>query len=241
MSPTFTRGAKGQVYRYYVSTPLQCGGSRAASDDVIRRIPADAIEKLMQQCLTELGPKRGLALKDAAVRVEIHATTVQIVVRRAAFFAGPGDSESQLQTLRGRLPPEHRVVAEAADQALVRVTLPRRLKFRGGRIVVADASGRPLDTGSRTDPTLVRALRSAHELLAEAGNGSVGAPERAVLQVSPANPYERNFVRLAFLAPDLQAQILEGRQPCGLTLQRFIAADLPPAWDDQRRWFATLN
>jgi hypothetical protein len=162
-------------------------------------------------------------------------------VRRAAVFPASGDLEGQLQTLAARLPPDHRVLPEAADPALLRVTLPGRLKFRGGRIIVTDGSGRPVNSGTRADPVLIRALRSAHELLAEAGAGPIGSPERAVLRLSPANPYERNLVRLAFLAPDLQTQILEGRQPPGLTLQRFIAADLPAAWDDQRRWFATLN
>jgi hypothetical protein len=49
------------------------------------------------------------------------------------------------------------------------------------------------------------------------------------------------MLRLAFLAPDLQTQILEGRQPHGLTLQRFIATDLPAAWDDQRKLFSSLR
>jgi site-specific DNA recombinase len=204
-------------------------------------VPADAAEGLVQQCIVELGPRRGLALKDIVARVEVYPTTVQVVVRRAAFFARPGDAEGETRTLAARLPSDYRVTAEVADPTLVRVTLPRRLKFRGGRIVVADASGRPVDTGVRADPVLIRALRLAHELLAEAGGGVIGAPERAVLQSSPANPYDRNLVRLAFLAPDLQTQILEGRQPTGLTLQRFIAADLPASWDDQRLWFATLN
>ena len=241
MSPTFTRGAKGQVYRYYVSAPLQSGAGGATSGEAIRRVPADAAEGLVQQCAVELGARRGLVLRDVVARVEIHPTTVQVVVRRAAFFARPGAPEGEIQTLAGRLPSDYRVASEAADPALVRVTLPRRLRFRGGRIVVADASGRPVDTGVRADAVLIRALRSAHKLLAEAGGGVIGAPERAVLQASPANPYDRNLVRLAFLAPDLQTQILEGRQPTGLTLQRFVAADLPASWDDQRRWFSTLN
>jgi len=31
-----------------------------------------------------------------------------------------------------------------------------------------------------------------------------------------------------------------GRQPPTLTLQSLIAADLPPAWPDQRAWVAAL-
>jgi hypothetical protein len=47
----------------------------------------------------------------------------------------------------------------------------------------------------------------------------------------------RKIVRLAFLAPALQAAILDGRQPAGLTLERLIQS--PPAllWDDQTHEF----
>jgi hypothetical protein len=78
-------------------------------------------------------------------------------------------------------------------------------------------------------------------LLADAGDCTTADPGYAVLQASPVVPYERNMLRLAFLAPDLQTQILEGRQPHGLTLQRFIATDLPAAWDDQRKLFSSLR
>ena len=87
---------------------------------------------------------------------------------------------------------------------------------------------------------LIRALRAAHALLARIGEAPVAWPEQAQLGAAPANPYERNLIKLAFLAPDLQAAILEGRQPPTLTLQALIAADLPLAWPDQRAWVAAL-
>jgi len=88
---------------------------------------------------------------------------------------------------------------------------------------------------------LIKALKPAHRLLAETGGGAIAEPGQALLQASPVVPYERNMLRLAFLVPDLQTQILEGRQPPGLTLQRFIATNLPAAWDDQRKLFSSLH
>lgn len=166
---------------------------------------------------------------------------MQIVVRRAAFFARSGDPISQIQTLAGRLPASHRLAPDSDDLELVRITVPCRLKLRGGRTVVTDAAGQILDGQPRPDPTLIKALKTAHRLLAESGGAPIAAPGEAVLQVSPVVPYERSMLRLAFLAPDLQTQILEGRQPAGLNLQRFIDADLPAAWDDQRRMFSGLH
>jgi site-specific DNA recombinase len=173
--------------------------------------------------------------------VEVHPATVQIVLRLAAFFPRPGDLATQLRSLVGRLPPDHRWTTETGDEAQVRVTIPCRLKFHGGRILATNADGRPLDTMARRDPTLVKALKMAHGLLAEIGDAPMAAPHQAVLRASPPGPYERSLLRMAFLAPDLQAQILEGRQPRGLNLQWFLAAEIQPAWADQRRMFEDLG
>ena len=50
-----------------------------------------------------------------------------------------------------------------------------------------------------------------------------------------------NLLKLVFLAPDLQAEILEGRQPPGLTLQSLISSALPTGWADQRAWADSLT
>lgn len=47
-------------------------------------------------------------------------------------------------------------------------------------------------------------------------------------------PYHRSLAQLAFLAPDIQTAILEGRQPAGLTLESLLDKTLPVAWSDQR-------
>lgn len=96
--------------------------------------------------------------------------------------------------------------------------------------VPVQLAGQVVDGQPRPDPTLIKALKTAHRLLAEAGDAPIAVPDRAVLRASPVGPYERGLLRLAFLAPDLQTQILEGRQPAGLTLQRVIASELPPVF-----------
>ncbi|MBP6546844.1 MAG: hypothetical protein KA220_09015, partial [Phenylobacterium sp.] len=78
----------------------------------------------------------------------------------------------------------------------------------------------------------ITGLRSAHALLRKLGAGADFAIDQA-----PASAYERILVRLAFLAPDIQAAILEGRQPQGLTLHSLLKGDIPPGWEDQRQRF----
>jgi len=48
--------------------------------------------------------------------------------------------------------------------------------------------------------------------------------------------YFRVLVRISFLAPDIVAAILEGRQPGTLTRHKLARmTDLPLEWDEQRR------
>jgi site-specific DNA recombinase len=76
--------------------------------------------------------------------------------------------------------------------------------------------------------------------LAAQSNGKVGLHNTVCFDTAPSSPYERKVMRLAFLAPDIQAAILEGRQPIGLIRQRLIAGEIPAAWADQRKLFNNL-
>ncbi len=58
--------------------------------------------------------------------------------------------------------------------------------------------------------------------------------------MAPTSPYRRKLIRLALLAPDLQKQILDGRQPHGLTVTQLIACDLPLSWPAQRAMIQAL-
>ena len=58
------------------------------------------------------------------------------------------------------------------------------------------------------------------------------------LDAAPDMIRARRLLRLAFLAPDLQRAILEGRQPSDLTLARLLDSDIPLLWSEQRRFFA---
>jgi site-specific DNA recombinase len=107
------------------------------------------------------------------------------------------------------------------------VAIPRRPQFRGGRSWCNHAP--PTDYGDRT---LIQALKSAHRMLADEGLSPNDVLRDAQ---APTSPYHRRLCRLAFLAPQIQAAILEGAQPVGLTLARLMEATLPLAWEDQVR------
>ena len=235
MSPTFARGDRGQIYRYYVSTSLQCGGRADPSDRTIRRVPADPIEALVRRCLEGLSAKIGVDVLGQVSRVEVHPTTVQLLVRRPAFFNGASDPLTEFEILATRLGPGERIVRDRDDENLARVTMPGRLDFKNGRVWITDEDGRAVVTRSEPDKVLIQALQTAHRLLTRSPGEVLGRPENLEISATPARPYDRNLCRFAFLAPDIQAAILEGRQPHTLTLARLLESDIPPLWEDQRR------
>jgi hypothetical protein len=108
---------------------------------------------------------------------------------------------------------------------------------RGGRTWMALPDGRDAVETVRISQPLVNGLRTAHALLRKLGACPTGAPERANLARAPDKPYDRKLIRLAFLAPDIQRNILQGRQPAALTLERLMFGEIPASWEEQRRQF----
>jgi hypothetical protein len=124
---------------------------------------------------------------------------------------------------------------EAGDADLVRVTLTCRMKTGGGRVWI---EGDTPPAHEPPDKVMIKGLQTAHRLAATMGEGGVlGQPETLVPDQAPDDAFDRKRVRLAFLAPDIQRALLEGRRPPGLTLKGVLNADMPPCWEDQRRMF----
>lgn len=214
MSPTFTRGKNRQAYRYYVSAPLQQGRAQS-NDTAIQRIAGPALEALVSTSLRRLAPRvsEPLLLPE---RVEVHADSLRLLLPAA-----------HLATIRSRLAEGEIAEAEAAVPTSLRLTLPIRMRLRGGRTWILGAT-KPV---SRRDPILIKALCKAHTILQ---TDDAGLP---TLTAAPPSPYLRRLLRLAFLAPDLQRAILDGRQPPGLTLEQLTRATIPHLWSEQAALF----
>lgn len=103
------------------------------------------------------------------------------------------------------------------------IALELALPLRGGKRHIILGKRSP----QRKDRTLITALRRAHSMVAK----DRGHP--LALEVSDS-PYERRIQWLAFLAPDIQRAIIDGRQPAGLNLERLVKSDLPICWQKQR-------
>lgn len=210
MSPSFGYGRGGKVYRYYVSAPLQQGGKLDRRDGALRRVRAEALHEVVEAALVSRHGHGGdlpLAARLASVtRVDLLAEEVRITFQADRLLPA---ARKGLETVTG-------------DAAALALAIPVRCQARGGRVEQVGPDGRPLAHRHRRDPVLIKGLRRAHQLASGLGwNASDGAL-RQVDVAAPASAYDRKLVRLAFLAPDLQRAILEGRQAPGLTLSRLL-------------------
>ncbi len=219
MSPAFTRGKRGQIYRYYVSAPLQ-QGTRKKDDDAIRRVPGPALEAFITKTVSRYLSANDTEPLSVVTRIEVHKEALRLSMPVAL-----------LPTVEDKLEPGDAVAPDEENPAQLRLVLPIRMQFRGGRCWILGAS----TPTTRRDPTLIKALRKAHSMVR---TDSRGLP---VLDASPASPYLRSLVRLAFLAPDLQRAILAGEQPPGLNLEALMRSPMPVSWEQQATMVETLG
>jgi site-specific DNA recombinase len=238
MSPTFSYGRAGRAYRYYVSSPLQKGGA-VQDDDTLRRVPGQSADDLVEDAISRLvrGPAPKGEIGRYLARVELHAQSVHLVIKRRALFIGDREAAVDAEALTRWLAPGERLAIETSDPSLIRVILPVRLKTRGGRSWLALPDGQAPASQSRVDAVLLGGLSKAHGIIAEAGIRTDGRPVEGLAPASPAGAYQRRLASLAFLSPDIQAAIASGRQPAGLKLEYLLRGTLPLAWADQKAKF----
>lgn len=225
MSPSFTHGRNGRVYRYYVAAPLQQGRAVKANPDAIRRVPAHEVEGLIERELRRRLNADSAAelstLLQAVKRIELESQAIRItLVKAEAPRSATVDCEPH-----------------ASDPALAVATVAIRCRLRGGRTSMAAPAGADAVRTSRRDPSLIRALQHGHRIAAAMGWRSADATLADTRVAAPESAYHRKLCRLAFLAPDIQQRILAGRQPTGMNLENLMARDVPTSWRAQRqRW-----
>ena len=225
-SPTFSTGRSGRIHRYYVLAEVQQGREGPPRDGAVRRVGADALEAFVLGELRRLADRPSVGAMDVPVllkRLELRANDTHLIVDQEALFAGD-HPELALEDLCARLGADERLVAELGGQTL-RIALPRRMQLRGGR--TWSAGQETASSQAKPDPTLVDGLRRAHVLA-------------AYDEAAKRSPYERALRKVAFLSPDAQRAILEGRQPAGLTLQALLRAEPPLSWREHGSWLGQM-
>ncbi|TAJ27875.1 recombinase family protein, partial [Bosea sp. (in: a-proteobacteria)] len=164
--PLQLTSARGKRYRHYgvLHTPAAQAND---GESVIRRVRADDIEALAVEWTQRLTDADEASVDRAAVRkliqrIEIHASTVRLVLRAEALPTSPA---GRFALLRTRLDPSQQLVRDPADSRVLIIDLPIRFVTRGGRAWIRPPTlGAEEKTAGRSGK-LVERLRKAHRLL----------------------------------------------------------------------------
>jgi site-specific DNA recombinase len=252
---------KGVRYRYYVSKSLVTGGVKAARRG--QRIPASHIEALVTgriragladpvtvlnavQCRgpdavsqkrlldeaarlatrwQELDGEHVRAILGAVVtRVQVHSDRIEVTLDQMGVALWLNAKADKPQ-------PAHRG-GDDRDRHLTVLTIPARLRRTGieMRLMVDDGS-----EPAQVDPVLVRLLLRAHAIRARLLQDPSLTLKEIAAGEGVTNSYVTRLLRLAFLAPDIVAAILNGRHPPQLTANRLMDdTRLPLDWSAQR-------
>jgi site-specific DNA recombinase len=90
------------------------------------------------------------------------------------------------------------------------------------------------DDSIEADPILVHAVARSHSRIRDLADGRFDTVEALAASAKAHPKMLRQELRLAFLAPDILAAILQGDQPAGLTLTAMLPT-LSLSWAAQRR------
>ena len=230
LTPSFSIGKLGRFYRYYVA--------KAEPGLASVRLPADAFEAFVFSTLARLAgrsiePNEGRALVQ---RIEVRPESAEFVLDRAQLCPGVHKGFA-LQVLRARLGRNEEAVAESSDLAALRVSLPIHMHFRGGRTWLVGAEPAAAARRLSTTSALARALKQAHADLRKLHASPLDWP--VCPASAPDNTPALRRARLAFLAPDIQLAILEGRVDPSLQVRDLIGARAPAYWPHQRGSFGS--
>lgn len=246
LSPSRSRKPDGKQYLYYISQARIQRRDPAA----LRPVPAAVIDDIIYSRVERIGggqsaQKCGRAatrevaqaslrdlVRKLVSRVEVSEGGVAISFDVDALAEHIGVRSKQLQkTVRERLSPKEAIELDGGHGTL-RVVGSLWSRGGGKHAEQASADWNPLKT--RHDPKLTRALVEAHEWRERVEKGEIVSIEALVSRTGQDRKSVRAILKLAFLAPDIQAAILNGRQPVACTLQSLSSADLSMNWPTQR-------
>ncbi|MDD9724537.1 recombinase family protein [Roseovarius sp. SK2] len=243
LTPSHSKTRKGVRLRYYISHRLVAQAGEAHSDTW--RLPAEEFEtkvgKLVQMMLAKHGFAAKLVRGASADAIGRHAATLAAhaadadptmllgLVDRIDIMPGQLDLRLDAGTLAELLG----IDPDDLDQTRLDRSFPFQLRKRGveTKIILNDAP-------SGTDDTLIRNIAKAHAWFERIKEGET-VSEIAAKEATSKRRIQQ-LVGLAFLAPDIVRDTLEGRQPIGFTSEWCLRHDLPSDWSEQRQLLATL-
>jgi DNA invertase Pin-like site-specific DNA recombinase len=214
---------KGRRYFYYVSTPKTALGSGCKT-----RVSAPNLEHQIQEAVAPLLAPHWRPRDEPTPRTFAAVEKVVLGSECVAISIATDAIASDLTD---------RIEGLARDGDAWRLTLPNTLRRAAswrGVISSTNTGASP----SRIDRALVRAIVQARRWTQMLASGEAATLNDLARTEDLCPHYTGQLLPLAFLAPVLVADILDGRQPARLTLATLIARPLPFTFAEQSALFA---
>ena len=243
LTPSHSKTRKGHRLRYYVSHQLIAKTGDAPSDGwrlpaaELERQIADAIRRAISvpqfpaRCLTD-GSADQIRLAREKISEVLEARDQAYLLNLIEqIVVAPGQVSIAMssETIAHLFGVEPRDLPNAA----LALRLPFQLRKRGveTKIVLAE-------TPPERDEVLIRNVANAHTWFERIKAGDTFTAIANAEGISKRRI--QHMIGLAFLAPDLVRDVLEGEQPIGFTSDWCKTHVLPTDWNEQRRLLATL-
>ncbi|MEO8223496.1 MAG: recombinase family protein [Gammaproteobacteria bacterium] len=247
---------KGRRYRYYNHPALVTGDPSA--DLPLRRVPATDVEKAVLEALARLRTnaestvgglgeenvamsahqleRAGLALNDKlAADSPLRIETIQQLVPRIVLTTDSLRLQIDRSALRAGLGVATAATFESSDTH--EVLVPTAIRSRQGleRLIFEPPHQR---RQPRLDRTLIRTVAQAHRWWGQIESGQYRSVKALAAAEGLSNSYVTRVLRLAFLAPELVADIVIGEQPTEVSARRLVNhPGLPFDGEAQRQKF----
>jgi hypothetical protein len=207
MSPSYAVKRNGQRYHYYVSQALLQNDKGRAG--TVARIPAEEIERLVQEAVKASDD-------DGSSSTELMRQRVERVVVHA----------DRIEIMNAV--PDGNVEDEKGESRTIVVRA--KLAHRNRAIVLDDGRTAP-------DPVLLKALCRAHEWRSWLEQGEAHSYQELASKAGVTPGYVQKVLPLAFLAPSLTRELLDGRRRLHSGLMARLNRAIPTDWDQQLNSF----
>jgi site-specific DNA recombinase len=238
-------------YRYYVSRSLINGTASQSGSGW--RIPAAEIERTVATAVAVTLDDR-TAILDDIEQSDSSTSHVKSILDAANSWSSRLRSGAETETalellvdrleLRGdgfqlsvNLPIVSSGKLSGRGPTHLKLTrlIPMQMRKRGieMKFIINNNSGASL----RTDPALLKMIARAHCWFEDLISGRAASMVEIGKREKVGKRYVSRIIRLAFLAPDIVGQIVNGSQPPELTAESLLKdrTQLPLSWESQHR------
>lgn len=243
LTPSYTRKKERRI-RYFVSNRLVDRSSTRKPDPRGWRLPAIQLEEAVAAAIARaLKTARPVQADDVGAIERVTASLAYMTSGRerwpdlldlaSRICVAPGSLNIDLD--RNKLASLFEIAPRNLPDSVVNISIPFQMRRRGVETKLVHGYEPP-----KVDMVLLRRVARGYAWWDEIRRGKVTLKE-----IIKREKLSRRFVAihldLAFLAPDLVAAIVEGKQPITLNAQTLRSMPLPLNWTEQRTMISAAS